>query len=212
MVTIFRDHFFCLLTSERGRFWSRVPSKEQGKGPPERTKRAVAVSRTEAAALRQEAVHSLWSRLFCGPLKMHRVPQKPVLRTEYLFRTRNACFLHRMPLKMHRVPEEAFLSTEYPSRTRNACFLHRMPQKMRRVPQKPVLRTECVFRTVEARFWHGALPKTHRTRLSGAQESGWQLPLRGLSTLGRGRGKGPPETSSALAGRRKWWKGPERTK
>ena len=28
----------------------------------------------------------------------------------------------------------------------------------------------------------------------------------------RGRGKGPPETSSALAGRRKWWKGPERTK
>ena len=26
------------------------------------------------------------------------------------------------------------------------------------------------------------------------------------------QGKGPPETSSALAGRRKWWKGPERTK
>ena len=44
----------------------------------------------------QEAVHSLWSRLFCGPLKMRCVPQEPVLRTEYLFRTVEACFLHRM--------------------------------------------------------------------------------------------------------------------
>ena len=46
---------------------------------------------------------------------------------------------------------------------------------------------------------------------SGAQKSGWQLPLRGLSTP-PGRGKGPQATSSALAGRRKWRKGPERTK
>ena len=89
----------------------------------------------------QEAVHSLWSRLFCGPLKMHRVPQKPVLRTEYPFRTRNACFLHRMLLKMRRVPQEAFFYTE------------------------------CSFRTVEACFWYGALPKTRRTWLSGAQAS-----------------------------------------
>ena len=102
--------------------------------------------------VRQEAVHSLWSRLFCGPLKMRRVPEEAVFGTEYL------------------------------------------------------------FRTVEGGFWYGALPKTHRTWLSGAQESGWQLPLRGLSTPRRGRGKGPPETSSALAGRRKWRKGPERTK
>ena len=50
------------------------------------------------------------------------------------------------------------------------------------------------------------------TAASGAQKSGWQLPLRGLSTLGRGRGKGPPGISSALAGQRKWRKGPERTK
>ena len=159
MVTKNRDHFFCLLTSERWAF------------------RAL-----KMRPVRQETVHSLWSREFCGPLKMRRVPQKPVLRTEYLFRTGKACFLHRMLLKMRRVPEEAFLSTE------------------------------CVFRTVEACFWYGALPKTHRTWLSRAQESEWQLPLRGLSTPGRGRGKSPPETSSALAGRRKWWKGPERTK
>ena len=32
--------------------------------------------------LRQEAVHSLWSRLFCGPLKMRRVPEKAVFGTE----------------------------------------------------------------------------------------------------------------------------------
>ena len=109
-----------------GRFWYRVPSKEQGKGPPERTKRSGAVSRTEAAALRQEAVHSLWSRLFCGPLKMHRVPEKAVLRTEYRFRTVEACFLQRMPLKMRRVPQEAFLSTARIFRTVEACFWYRV--------------------------------------------------------------------------------------
>ena len=49
---------------------------------------------------------------------------------------------------MRRVPQEAVLRTEYPFRTGNACFLHRMPLKMRRVPQEPVLSTECVFRTV----------------------------------------------------------------
>ena len=104
----------------------------------------------------QEAVHSLWSRLFCWPLKIRRVPEKPVLRTEYLFCTVEACFLHRVPLKMRRVPQEAFLSTAR------------------------------IFRTVEGGFWYGALPKTHRTWSSGAQESGWQLPLRGLSTSERG--------------------------
>ena len=40
----------------------------------------------------QEAVHSLWSRLFCGPLKMRRVPEEAVFDTEYLFRTVEACF------------------------------------------------------------------------------------------------------------------------
>ena len=99
--------------------------------------RAGVVSRTEDASGAAGAVHSLWSRLFCGPLKMRRVP------------------------------EEAVFGTEYP------------------------------FRTVEGGFWYGALPKTHRTWLSRAQESGWQLPLRGLSTPGRGRGKLPPQRSLA---------------
>ena len=42
---------------------------------------------SEDASGGQEAVHSLWSRLFCGPLKMRRVPEEAVFGTEYLFRT-----------------------------------------------------------------------------------------------------------------------------
>ena len=119
--------------------------------------RAGAVSRTEdASGAAGGCSQLLWSRLFCGPLKMRRVPQEPVLCTEYLFCTVGACFEHRVPLKMRRVPQEAFLSTARIFRTREACFWYRVPSK------------EQV--------------------------------------------KGPPETSSALAGRRKWWKGPERTK
>ena len=74
----------------------------------------------------QEAVHSLWSRLFCGPLKMRRVPEKAVFGTEYLFRTVEACFLHRSLLKMRRVPQEAFLSTARIFRTVKACFWYRV--------------------------------------------------------------------------------------
>ena len=95
--------FLCLLTSERGPF------------------RAL-----KMRPVRQEAVHSLWSRLFCGPLKMRRVPQEPVFGTEYLFRTVGACFLHRMLPKMHRVPQEAFLSTARIFRTVEACFWYRI--------------------------------------------------------------------------------------
>ena len=119
--------------------------------------RAGAVSRTEdASGAAGGCSQLLWSRLFCGPLKMRRVPEEVVLCTEYLFCTVGACFEHRVPLKMRRVPQEAFLSTARIFRTREACFWYRVPSK------------EQV--------------------------------------------KGPPETSSALAGRRKWWKGPERTK
>ncbi len=75
--------------------------------------------------LRQEAVHSLWSRLFCGPLKMRSVHQKAVSGTEYLSRT-VACFLHRMLLKMRRVLQEAFLSTECQFRTVGGCFRYRV--------------------------------------------------------------------------------------
>ena len=133
--------------------------------------------------VRQEAVHSLWSRLLCGPLKMRSMWQ----------------VLFRAPLKTHRVPQEPFFVTEC---LRKRFAYHRRlfcAPNISSVPEKPVFGT--------ARF-----RKTHRTWLSGAQKSGWQLPLRGLSTPGRGRGNGPPETSSALAGRRKWWKGSERTK
>ena len=77
--------------------------------------------------VRQGAVHSLCSRLFCGPLKMRRVPQEPVFGTEYLFRTVEACFLHRMPPKMRRVPQEAFLSTARMFRTIGGPLRYRMP-------------------------------------------------------------------------------------
>ena len=55
---------------------------------------------------------------------------------------------------MRRVPEAAVFGTEYLFRTVEACFLHRMLQKMRRVPQEAFLNTECVFRTVEVCFWY----------------------------------------------------------
>ena len=101
--------FLFLLTSERGPF------------------RAL-----KMRPVRQEAVHSLWSRLFCGPLKMRRVPEKAVFGTEYLFRTVEACFLHRMLPKMRRVPQEAFLSTHipyhrWPSPVPNARHRGRLP-------------------------------------------------------------------------------------
>ena len=72
------------------------------------------------------ADHSLWSRLFCGPLKMRRVPEKAVFGTEYLFRTVEACFLHRMLPKMRRVPQEAFLSTARIFRTVGGRFWYRV--------------------------------------------------------------------------------------
>ena len=75
----------------------------------------------------QEAVHSLWSRLFCGPLKMRRVPEKAVFGTEYLFRTVEACFLHRMLLKMRRVPQEAVFCTARIFRTTGGPLRYRMP-------------------------------------------------------------------------------------
>ena len=76
--------------------------------------------------VRQEAVHSLWSRLFCGPLEMRRVPEKAVFGTENLFRTVEACFLHRMLPKMRRVPQEAFLSTARIFRTVGSPLRYRL--------------------------------------------------------------------------------------
>ena len=122
-----------------------------------------------------------------GLLRCVQCSRMPFLRFRKCIRWSRRLF--SAPLKMRSVHQEGVSGTEYPSRTRKACFLHRMLLKMRRVPQEAFLSTECVFRTVEACFWYGALPKTHRTWLSGAQKSGWQLPLRGLSTPGRGSGR-----------------------
>ena len=74
-----------------------------------------------------------WSRrLFSAPLKMRRVPEAAVFGTEYLFRTVEACFLHRMLQKMRRVPQEAFLSTECVFRTVEGPLRYRMPQTAER--------------------------------------------------------------------------------
>ena len=142
-----------------GRFWHRVPSKEQGKGPPERTKRAGAVSRTEdasgAAVGCPQSVESAVLRAF-----------------EDASRTVGGRFRYRISLPYRRSLFFTPNASENASRTPASLFS-----------------TARMFRTVEGGFWYGALPKTHRTWLSGVLESGWQLPLRGLSTPGRGRGK-----------------------
>ena len=91
----------CLITSERGPF------------------RAL-----KMRPVRQQAVHSLWNRLFCGPLKMRRVPQEPVLRTEYLFRTVEACFLHRISLPYRRSLFFTPNASENASRTPGSLFEH----------------------------------------------------------------------------------------
>ena len=66
---------------------------------------------------------------FSAPLKVRRVPQKPVFGTEYLFRTVEACFEHRVPLKTRRVPEEAFLSTARIFGTVGGPLRYRVPSK-----------------------------------------------------------------------------------
>ena len=85
-------------------------------------------------SVEQEAVHSLWSRLFCGPLKTRRVPEKAASGTEYLFRTGKACFLHRMLQKTRRVPQEAFLRTARIFRTVGGRFRFRYRM---RIPYTP---------------------------------------------------------------------------
>ena len=89
-----------------------------------------------------------------GPLKMHRVPQKAVLRTRISVRyqrrgfpvpnitpvpekpvLRTECLRKRIAYyrrlfcapNICSVPEKGVSGTEYHSRTREACFLHRVP-------------------------------------------------------------------------------------
>ena len=97
---------------------------------------------SENASGGQEAVHSLWSRLSCGPLKMRRVPEKPVFGTEYLFRTVEACFEHRVPLKT-------------PSVQKKGVFMHRMPFSYRRSLFFTPNASEDASRTPGSLFEHG---------------------------------------------------------
>ena len=119
--------FLFLLTSERGPFLHRVPSKEQGKGSPERTKRAVGVSRTEDAS--GAAVGCFWHGT---PLKMRPVGRRlstvcgsAVLRDfEDASRTREGCFWHRISLPYRRSLFFTPNASENASRTTGSLFEH----------------------------------------------------------------------------------------
>ena len=107
--------------------------------------------------------------------------ESAILRAfENASRTTGACFAHRISLPYRRSLFFTPNASENASRTTGSLFEHRVS-----IPY------------IEGGFWYGALPKTHRTRLSGVLESGWQLPLRGLSTLVRGVGKSFPLRSLA---------------
>ena len=122
--------FYVCSPPSGGRFWYRVPSEEQGKGPPERTKRVGAVSRTEDASGAEGGFHA---------------PGTP----ENASRTSGGC-----PQSVESAVLWAF---EDASRTRRGCFWHGTPLKMRRVPQEAFLRTARIFRTVKACFWYRVL-------------------------------------------------------
>ena len=63
-----------------------------------------------------------------GALKTHRVPQEGVFGTEYLSRTVEAYFEHRVPLKTRRVPQEPFYGTARRFCTGEAPFRYRISQ------------------------------------------------------------------------------------
>ena len=88
-----------------------MPSKEQGKGPPERTKRAGAISRTEdasgAAVGCPQSVESAVLRAF-----------------EDASRTTGACFVHRISLPYRRSLFFTPNASENASRTTGSLFEH----------------------------------------------------------------------------------------
>ena len=61
-------------------------------------------------------------------LKTHCVPQEGVFGTEYLSRTVEAYFEHRVPLKTRRVPQEPFYGTARRFCTGEAPFRYRISQ------------------------------------------------------------------------------------
>ena len=88
-----------------------MPSKEQGKGPPERTKRAGAISRTEdasgAAVGCPQSVESAVLRAF-----------------EDASRTTGACFVYRISLPYRRSLFFTPNASENASRTTGSLFEH----------------------------------------------------------------------------------------
>ena len=132
--------------------------------------RAGVVSRTEDASgvtgcrfLRFRKCIRWSRRLFSAPLKMRCVPEKTVFGTEYLFRTVEACFLHRMLPKMRRVPQEAFLSTECVFRTVEGRFWYRISLPYQKLLFFTPNASEDASRTVGGRFWY-RVPSMSRER------------------------------------------------
>ena len=86
--------------------------------------------------VRQEAVHSQWSWLFCAPLKTHRVPHRsPFLSpnvSENASRTRGGCFAHRISLPYRKRLFFTPNASENASRTPGSLFEHRMRIPYRR--------------------------------------------------------------------------------
>ena len=162
--------FYICSPPSGGRFWYRVPSKEQGKGPPERTKRSGAFSRTEDASGAAGAAFG----------------------TEYLFRTVEAYFEHRVPLM------------KTPSVQKKGVFMHRMPFPYRRslffTPHAP----ENAPRTPGSLFEHGAHIPYHRrpSPVPNANHPTTQPPSHHSTPSSpvpnaRHRGKLPPQRSLA---------------
>ena len=104
---------------------------------------------------------------------MRRVPQKAVFGTEYLFRTVEACFLHRMPLKMRRVPQEPVFCTARIFRTVGGPLRYRilrMPEKRRALPalnassdrKEKGMARNMSRNAAESKKITASVPKTHR--------------------------------------------------
>ena len=75
---------------------------------------------------------------------------------------------------------------------------------MRRVPQEAFFSTERIFRTPEGPLWYRiSLPYRKRPSL----KSGWQLPQKGLSTLGQGQGEGAAGDKFRVSGMQEMVKG-----
>ena len=112
-----------------GRFRYRVPSKGQGKGPPERTKRAGALSRTEAASGGQVlllARHASENASGAAGGCPQSVESAVLRASENASRTVGGRFWYRISLPYQKSLFFTPNASENASRTRGGCFAHRM--------------------------------------------------------------------------------------